>query len=82
MSLLAFVQDVLVVLPLLVSTARMPSKAYALVGFVWKPLLSPAPLVTAAFALGAAKPVLIIGAAIVILRLLVAVTAGLLESCA
>ena len=50
---------------------------------VWNPLLSPAPLVTAALAVGAKKPVLMIGGEVTLmLKPLLAVAAGLAESVA
>ena len=69
LSLPLLVQDVLVPVPLLLSTANTPSSMYALAGFVSKPLLSPALTVTAAFADGLRKPVLIgmgVGVAIIV----------------
>jgi len=70
---------VLLLVPLLASTADTPSKVYAFVGLVWKPLPSPSP-VTGALALGAKSAVLVIGPAMAMLKLLVAVTAGEAES--
>ena len=71
-----FVHDVLVFVPLLVSTANNePSKANAFVGVVWNPLLSPASEVIGACNVGVKNPVFTIGAAIVMLKLLVAVAA-------
>ena len=59
LSLPLLVHDVLVFVPLLVSTANTPSLALALAGLVWKPLLSPALLVTRALVVGLSRPVLL-----------------------
>lgn len=56
-------QAVLVFVPLFVSTANAALSLYALAGLVWKPLLSPDSLVTAAFAAGLIHP-LVIGAGV------------------
>jgi hypothetical protein len=72
------VHDVLEFVPLLASMATLPSAAYAFIGLLSNPLPSPFNR-TAAFELGGLNAVL---ATTVMLRLLLAVTAGVVESAA